>query len=297
VSRARLKRATPELLDPRGPVLEDLARAVQALREGGRLTDEVVHDVRKRLKRVRAGLRLLRESIGDEAYAAENRRVRDCAKALSAARDAAAALAAVDALLQKKRLGAHHPALRRFRRDLVERRKEMLATLGAQEAADTVAALERTLERASRWRMPRATWPIVGTGLRRIYRNGRRALAAADATGATRALHEARKQARYLEDALALLQPAQARKARKLARRAHAVARRLGDDHDLAVVKGMMARGRLERTAVEAVDEERRRLQKKALKRARKLFRRKPRRFLGSVGRSRIPAGVAPPPS
>ena len=50
----------------------------------GRKLDEAVHETRKRLKRLRASLRLGRYAMGDETYRRENAAFRDLGKRLSA---------------------------------------------------------------------------------------------------------------------------------------------------------------------------------------------------------------------
>ena len=50
---------------------DELGRAVRALRDGNR-SDRCIHDIRARLKQCRALLRLLRKSLGEDAYHREN---------------------------------------------------------------------------------------------------------------------------------------------------------------------------------------------------------------------------------
>ena|ERR1700730_10683395 len=52
-----------------------------------RLTDERVHDARKRIKKARAATRLLRDALGKGAYTRENAALRDVARPLSQVRD------------------------------------------------------------------------------------------------------------------------------------------------------------------------------------------------------------------
>src|SRR3981081_2944434 len=72
----------------RQELTEQLGRTARALRSGSR-SDSRVHDIRKRLKHCRAILRLLRKSLGKEAYRRENAQLRDAARPLVAVRDAA----------------------------------------------------------------------------------------------------------------------------------------------------------------------------------------------------------------
>src|SRR5262245_43326502 len=75
-----------------------------------------IHGARKELKRARALLRLLRNAVGDAAYRRANRTLRDVARSLSQARDAAVLLTAIDALQKQTRLP--EKALTKVRRRL-----------------------------------------------------------------------------------------------------------------------------------------------------------------------------------
>jgi hypothetical protein len=73
----------------------ELGRAAQALRRGNR-SDRGIHDIRKRLRHCRALLRLLRQSLGKDAYQRENARLRDAARPLMLVRDAAVLVRALE---------------------------------------------------------------------------------------------------------------------------------------------------------------------------------------------------------
>jgi CHAD domain-containing protein len=60
--------------------------ALESLR-AGRVTDENVHDARKRIKKARAALRLLRDALGKRTFARTNGALRDVARPLSQVRD------------------------------------------------------------------------------------------------------------------------------------------------------------------------------------------------------------------
>src|SRR5262245_12367688 len=79
-------------------VRKQLSKAVQALEERQPLSDEAVHTARKQMKKVRAGLRLLREAFGSRAYERENTCIRDAARPLTTARDAGVLVDTLDKL-------------------------------------------------------------------------------------------------------------------------------------------------------------------------------------------------------
>ncbi len=126
-------------------------------------------------------------------------------------------------------------------------------------------------------------------------------------------LHEWRKQVKYLAQAIRTLDSADERASSRLnhlAARAESLAERLGDDHDLALLAGKLAAlsGRangvvteksaggksgvdkpgVEKSAGELfsrIAQRRRKLQRKALRHGRKLYRIAPRKFARGVFR------------
>src|SRR5262245_25721620 len=62
--------------------------------------DEVVHEVRKSFKKVRAVLRLVRPVIGEKCYRRENTCFRDAARPLTEVRDARILIETLDALVE-----------------------------------------------------------------------------------------------------------------------------------------------------------------------------------------------------
>ena len=235
-----------------------------------------VHAIRKALKRARAGLRLVRDAVGAHPYAEENTRLRDAARLLAPAREARVAIDTIDALRERKGMHEHRATLLRLRAALRSEKHDA-------PVEPLREALQQSSARVSRWRLPRDPWPILSAGVERIYRRGRKAFAAARAQPADRALHELRKQVKYLGAAMEILGAAQAPRLRKLARRADAIAEPLGADHDLALLRRRF--GRADRALLEGIDRRRGKLQRKALKKAARLYRCKPARFVERLER------------
>jgi CHAD domain-containing protein len=257
------------LPDPRTALAAELAHALALLSGRRTLDDRAAHALRRSTKRARTLLRLVREAVGERAYRRENRALRDAARTLSPLREARVllqTLARIDAL--------RDPALAPLRRDAAAalRRPHAVAPLEA--------ALAATSERTGRWRVPRALRPMLASGLERIYRRGRKALRNAAARGSEPSLHELRKQVKHLGVAIAFLEPAGVKGARKLRKRAERIAADLGEEHDLAVLV-RRARGRALSAALRSrVAARRSKLAQRALEDARRLYREKPRRLV-----------------
>jgi CHAD domain-containing protein len=131
---------------------------------------------------------------------------------------------------------------------------------------------------------------VIHSGLKRIYRKGRNAFAQAKAERTTEALHECRKQAKYLFNALNVLAVATPDGTTKALKHARWLAERLGDDHELAMLSqeisadGYMSVNAETIKAFRKLIEQRRgRLQNDSLKVGEKLYQQKPRGFTKKV--------------
>jgi CHAD domain-containing protein len=250
--------------------------------------DAAVHDTRKALKRLRALVRVARDALGDDTYRRENTAFRDAGRRLSDTRDAAVLVQTLDDLAE--RYGDELPAgaFAGLREALAAEARDASARLADDRGP--VEEVQGTLD-AARKRV--AAWPLdddgglelLEPGFERIYRRGRRALKAARKDPGTEEFHELRKRAKDLWHAAQILRPAAPRAMKKLARRAHAVSDLAGDDHDLAVLRAAARERHATLAAGELalldglVARRRRRLQRKALARGRRLYARKPRKL------------------
>ena len=263
-----------------------IAHPLDALKGRKPLGAESVHAIRKELKRARAGLRLLRDAVGEVAYAEENSRLRDAARPLARVRDAEVTIATIDSLIGRKKLHQHRAALIMLRARLRQERSALQRALEGSTVENIHNALTQSGARVSHWRVPHDVWPILRDGLKRIYRRGRKALSGARALGSDRNLHEARKQVKYLGYAMEILGPVEAPRLARLAKRADSIAERLGEDHDLAVLRRRLDRA--DRELLARIERRRAKLQKKALKKARRLYRLKPKAFIARLESARV---------
>lgn len=292
MARAKLRNADRKVLDARAVVDQRTAKALDVLHEQRRPSDDAVHALRKDLKRARAALRLLREAIGKAAYSRENAALRDVARPLAPVRDASVALDTVRGLLRDAKEREVRVVLAGECRALREERNSLRSAVEDARALQALARrLDHARERIGRWRLPRELWPVLRDGIERIYRKGRKALAKARSARSDETLHEARKQVKYLGAAMKILTPTEARRAARLAKRADKIADRLGRDHDLAVAGQRFTRaGKPGKVLLDDLGRRRKKLQKKALKRAQRLYRRKPAKFVAHLERSPLAA-------
>jgi CHAD domain-containing protein len=250
--------------------------------------DSAVHEARKAFKRLRALVRVSRDALGDEVYRRENTIFRDAGRRLSAARDAAVMVETLDDLTARYRAELADGAFAGLRDAMAAEAAAASARLADDSGAvaEVQGALEATRRRVGGWPLDDdGGLELLEPGFERVYRRGRRALKAARKDADTEQLHELRKRAKDLWHAAQILRPAAPKPMKKLARRAHALSDLVGDDHDLAVLRAAAR----ERHATLAPGElallegliarRRRRLQRKALSRGRRVYARKPRKL------------------
>jgi hypothetical protein len=269
---------------PNAALRRELDRALAALAGDPPLRDVSVHDARKALKRARAALRVLRDAIGDAAYHRANRRLRDAARPLARVRDAAMAVATVDALRASAKQPERRAELASLEHELrAEQKRTRSEVLGAPATLrDARRAIASVRSQSRRWRAGSAG--ALRGAVKRIYREGRKASARAQHDERDETLHESRKQAKYLAKALKILAPDDNG---ALAKRAQAISDALGKDHDLAMLTHkLVAPDRAappSRALLARIGRRRAKLQRKAAKRSRRLFRPKAKAFADEI--------------
>jgi CHAD domain-containing protein len=231
--RLNLDEPVPDAL--RAAALERLERAAKRLREDHRDDPvEAVHGARKDLKKARALLRLARPDVPAKVYRQQNRALRDIGRAMSGGRDADVMVQTCDALAE--RFGDEHPK-RQFA--ALHRRLEAHARNRRDDSdRDALAtSLNAALERANDWPLQGCDAGTLVAGEQRVYRAGRRALAAVEASPADdECWHEWRKRAKDLWYHQRLLANAWSGPIKALADECDALGTLLGDDHDLATL-------------------------------------------------------------
>jgi CHAD domain-containing protein len=235
--RKSLRRIVRHQMDT---VLEELTAARKSSR------DEVVHEARRALKKIRAVLRLVRPVIGEKLYRRENTCFRDAGRPLTEARDARILIETLDKLVahfQEHIAGRSFADVRTALQDNLRavRRRVLDEHHALVMVAETVS---QARERVKGWTDVPDKWSSVGAGLQDTCRQARAAFrdAAADPSVAT--LHEWRKQVKYLRYQFEVLRPLWPERMEELAAEADRMGDLLGDDHDLAVLRQLLTRAR-----------------------------------------------------
>jgi CHAD domain-containing protein len=239
-SRAyRLKAKEDAVVGVRRIAADRAEKALERLRgvEEGELA-AAIHGARKDLKKLRAVLRLVRDELGKKTFKAEKQRYRHAARLLSGSRDAEVKL---ETLLALRHRFADLPenTAERWEGMLETERDELAAAMrsdGEGQIARAIDAIEGGRDAIGQWQLRTGSWALVGPGLSRSYRDGRRWMKSASADPSAENVHEWRKRAKDLWYQLRIVQDAWPELLGGTVDQAHALTDLLGDHHDLAVL-------------------------------------------------------------
>lgn len=246
---------------------------------------EAVHEARKALKKTRSLLRLGRGALDPDERRRDNAALRQAGRRLSDARDAEVMLEATDKLADQFAGRLPQATFDAIRRHLApERRLDSGLT---DQVADELKAVRSRVEHSS----SRATgWKALEPGLHRSYARGRAALEKARSRPTVENLHEWRKRTKDLWYHLRLLKPFAPGIIGGAAKDADKLSKRLGDDHDLAILRAALERGagdlKVDVDAVlELIDHRREQLQAEAMTLGQRLYAERPKAFVARMHR------------
>jgi len=251
--------------------------------------DEVVHEARKSLKKIRAVLRLVRPVIGEKSYRRENNWFRDAARPLTEVRDARILLETLDKLAEHFHEHIAGRSLADVRKTLQDNLRSVRKRVLDEQNAFVVEGetIRKARERVKSWANVPDKWRSIGKGLECIYRRARSAFKAAGADPTVEKLHEWRKEAKYLRYQLEILRPLWPQRIEELANEADRLGELLGDDHDLAIFRQILIDGPEpfgdegdREILLELIDRRRAELEQEALLLGDRFFRERPKEFV-----------------
>jgi CHAD domain-containing protein len=262
---------------------EEALERLRGIGSGEEDPAKAVHGARKDLKKLRAVLRLLRETLPEDAYREEMRRYRDAGRILSASRDAEVKLATLQELGERD--GDLPGEASETWRAILARDREAAANAVRDQSAieEAVATIEAGLAGIGSWQLRGDSWKLIGAGADRIYRRGRRALRTVGEDPSEANFHEWRKRAKDLWYALRILSDAWPSPLEATAEEAHKLSELLGDHHDLALLREDLRQRQLgdeeTRTLAAAIDSRQEELATAALPLGHRLYAEKPKAF------------------
>lgn len=292
----------PYRLNPRLPLdkaVRNLARAeIRRMRGFWRVdkpaSETLVHDTRKAVKRLRALLRLVRSGLSEDDWSEANGSLRGFARQLSTARDSEVRREVLTRLLD----GAKGPLRKAVEHAAGCNNAPSTATCqlddpAKQKAQVTLHGLARSLERLAIDPQP----TVIGEGLERTHRRGRRLLQKArliagdgNPPSTTEIFHELRKTVQAHHRHMQLLADAWPALMQARTQAARALSQRLGDEHDLEMLvqwiaskAGSALASRDRKLVADACRDEQSRIQRSAIAEAARLFAAKPSHFSAEI--------------
>ena len=260
-----------------------------ALKEVLTVTDQdrstAVHEARKHLKKIRALLRLLRPATGKAFYKRENAAMRKAAQTMSSIRDAHVRLQTIKKLTTRR----SPAAFARIQTMLAARLRQAIEKLENENSSKEAASeMEHALCRLDDWPLKQVTTKSLRSGLTAACKKARRALAFARRDPTDENLHELRKRVKDLWYHLRLFGGNRRPPIAALIKRLRDLGQKLGDDHDFAMLLAARAENPLPKPTdweklVTAIAARRPRMQRSALRLARKTLNRQPGAFADFV--------------
>lgn len=203
---------------------------------------EAVHDCRKRCKKIRGLGRLVRPALGTQ-YRDANDTFRDAARALSPYRDSHALLVTFDDLVAASPGRLPTGGVGAVRRELAQRADASTATLDGEsdDVGEALHLLGVGRDMIDDWSLDTSGWDAIDGGVAKTYGRGRDALKAAAKKPKVTRFPELRKRVKYTWNQLRLLESTAPSQLKPLASTWHDLSDGLGDTHDLALMRRVLA--------------------------------------------------------
>jgi CHAD domain-containing protein len=215
-------------------LLEQGASMISALSDRGGVLDDRIHDVRKRLKRVRALIRLVELKLDAQHVELLDDVLHDVGRRLAPARDASVILAAFEEISAEFTGGA----IERIRELLTDsQRVAKRRALGPDKLAKLAAEIRKACDTLSRAGTKDDGWPAVAAGIYESYRAARKQRREAFAEPTADQLHELRRKTKQLWEQLRVLRGALPKSIHRQLSRLEKLAELLGRHHDLHVLQ------------------------------------------------------------
>jgi CHAD domain-containing protein len=211
---------------------EQIESALKLCQHPAKQRGVTVHEVRKHLKKLRAGMRLAIGEVGKNQHAREDRCVRKIGRLVSDLRDAQVRL---QTLVQLRAETAKRPGDNPFARieELLSLERESFSAAFAGWQRQAIPQLERVEARLLKWPLEDLTWKQICGAVAKIYKRGQRGLAKTICGPEPENFHAWRKRVKDLWYQLRILQPLNRVVFEEMAHDVEVLGELLGLEHDL----------------------------------------------------------------
>lgn len=249
---------------------EQLGAAIADLSNEKAPLDTAVHEARKAVKRTRSLLRLIRPAI-PKAYERENARLQSVGRDLSELRDAQALIETLEELKEHEPVGSAK-AIHEFLR---QRKETITANVRRGDVIPpAITRLKQSRRAIGRLDLSGLDFPIVLQSFQTALKRGEKAFERAHDDPEADNFHECRKRVKDLRYQLSLLTELWPGVIDAYADSAKKLEEYLGDDHNLAVLSGILRREQDGSESKPSIQEHIEKRQKKLRTKAAQLSRR-----------------------
>jgi CHAD domain-containing protein len=229
------------------PIAKGLKRSLRsdikrALRELDGLNSEgLIHELRKRIKRMRALLRLVRHDIGTKAFRCIDTRFQKAGKQLAELRDAEVLRTTADKLKNDRVVRFTRKDFHKLHEQLATRHSSALVQLlGKKHNVQRIKQhLKESKKTIGEWKLE-SGWSLIRAGIMATYNTSQSCLKKAIADPSIENLHSWRKEVKCLWHQMQFIHALHARRISPLEKVLHELATALGDDHDLAILSQLI---------------------------------------------------------
>lgn len=213
-----------------------IANAIAELDDPGLDQAKLVHQLRRRCKKLRGLIRLVAPAMG-KAYAVENAHLRDAARRLSSSRDAQVMLETHDALIAPPAAPADAIDFASVRQQLQARLNQSSTTETEEQLSGFRSDMLAMKPRAKEWQVSGKGFSAIACGLQKTHHQATRSLQDAISRPSEESFHQLRKQVKYHGYQLRLLRPLWIDMFVTYEQLCSALSELLGDDHNLQVLR------------------------------------------------------------
>lgn len=216
---------------------EEIQESLNSLNNLG--IHDAIHDIRKRLKKIRALARLVRDELGEENYKVINIYFRDLGREISDFRDLSALLEIINSLSERYGNYLDPNFFYNLRKQIEKRRNLMETALKDRNffSVHLVNKLNYAQKELVNWPVSSNSLQIILPSIERVYSRGKNAMENAYKYPSKENFHEWRKRVKYLWYQSLLIQSIWPQFFESFQQELDELANSLGTDHDLLVLQ------------------------------------------------------------
>ncbi len=282
----------PDRLDDKvkETIKTEISKAIDALEQNENKA-EAIHYTRKRMKAVRAFLRLIRFTLGKKTYKKQNIFFRDIARKMAALRDHEVL---IEKLIILKNI-AKEENLKNVIQNLIQQetneytqhKHQFLSQTNILE--DLITQLKHARENIQYLPVHDNTFALIRPGLKKVYRRGCKAFLKAYKTPGIEEFHEFRKRVKYLSIQLKFIENCWKEVLKPFRKEIANLSELLGEDHDYGMLietfhkKNMGLSQNIQNEIIHLAEKQRSKLEKQAHPLAMKIYSESPKEFIHRI--------------